>query len=326
MKAICIATDLLNYLQKEAPCRAQVHSVFRSSLNLLSTNGEIISLAIAPGDIMPMGLILDKSDLPDWPAKPEDWIILEADQISFANPAFTLPLQTAFTWEPRLLLKDANIKKASCAWPAQALQVAEVLQNTPSNGISPLISLFIDGQTDPCPNPYCHFIAPQIKALYENLITLDLPACLDTAHDLIGFGPGLTPSCDDFLSAVLSVFFYAQDYYPDAFSDYTSFSEQLVVLANANTTRISAAMLAHSAQGKLSARYQDLLASAFLGEQASFPVKVLGALDCGDSSGADFLLGFYCALTALIHQNPLQGDYPEPIWQALPLRSTGDKR
>lgn len=112
---------------------------------------------------------------------------------------------------------------------------------------------------------------------------------------LVGLGPGLTPSGDDFLIGLAATLTAIR--HPLA-----PFLVHLEPHFARRTTDVSAAFLAHAARGEYSELLHDAL-SALLNASGSGGAEAaaLGRLlSFGSSSGADTLMGVWAALTLLI--------------------------
>ena len=109
-------------------------------------------------------------------------------------------------------------------------------------------------------------------------------------NDLIGLGPGLTPSGDDYLGGTM-VAAHALGR-PDI-------AESLfAALDLSRTNRISAAHLAAAREGAASAPLHDLLNGVLCGRAATLPSRLAGLGRMGQSSGWDAFAGCCTALQA----------------------------
>ena len=112
----------------------------------------------------------------------------------------------------------------------------------------------------------------------------------EAAQDLVGMGPGLTPSGDDALAGILLALRAAGG---------PAIEPRTLRLAEAGDTGvISRAFLRWAARGQALAPAHDLLVSAAAGdaERASRAARDMGAV--GETSGADFLLGLTWGIEA----------------------------
>lgn len=115
------------------------------------------------------------------------------------------------------------------------------------------------------------------------------PGVYSGAKLLIGLGPGLTPSGDDFLVGYCHVLCHA---------GITGLWNQLVYLAE-RTNRVSGEMLFWACKGTVLSFWEDVLLEAISPSSVKSKTHFKKALSVGSSSGADYLLGCYVGLSLL---------------------------
>ena len=145
-------------------------------------------------------------------------------------------------------------------------------------------------------NIYSRYIANDLEVFTRAINISDWECALRLADRLIGFGIGSTPSCDDFLAAYLVILKIADRLNPGRFPWVPEFNQSIAHKAKNRTTLISATMLKHAADGKISQIHQQLIQTCLFnntGELLHFADLVMKH---GATSGGDFLLGLICAL------------------------------
>ena len=100
-------------------------------------------------------------------------------------------------------------------------------------------------------------------------------------HKVIGLGPGLTPSCDDFFVG----FLYAQKYFG---MENALLRECIEEVASSQTTASSAAFLQSVCAGRTISVIEDLFAAR---SEAELDAALALLLGVGSNSGADILTG-----------------------------------
>lgn len=118
--------------------------------------------------------------------------------------------------------------------------------------------------------------------------------CVD---DLIGRGPGLTPSGDDALAGILLVAHAHGVAGPVA---------EAVRARLGSTTAVSAALLDAAADGYAAADVVALVDAAVAGDAAAVARTLPAVLAIGHTSGADLVIGVAAALRHLRHLRPLR--------------------
>lgn len=279
----------------------RVHSVFDHAANLLTGDDLLITLLSRDRDMAPLGLIADVARLADLDLKLQDRLTLDGRQ------SLILPRQTG-----RLILAGAKavsvrleaIEGDKKINPAALELIRQRLIRADSAGIAPLVSWLPDGQDlpDKAGNVYCAFIGRDLKAFLDDLEAGESRAALDKASRLIGFGPGLTPACDDFLAGILLWLYYRG-------AD-PAFGRQMARQARDRTTLVSAHMISHAAAGRANGLYLALIKAALEGDLDRLADSIDRVLAYGASSGADFLFGFYAAASLEASKTSREGRVP----------------
>jgi hypothetical protein len=120
----------------------------------------------------------------------------------------------------------------------------------------------------------------------------DLTLIQQSARQLAGLGPGLTPAGDDFLVGVLYSLF------SNAYSMGSGQSNYSVITAAAvpRTTTLSANLLEAAGRGEASEAWHELMAVQTSQVYEAYHTTLSRILRTGHSSGSDALLGFLMAL------------------------------
>ncbi len=286
-KTLKLASDLHRFLLERSQLKLLVHSVFETSINLMADE-ELLTMAAGSRELMPMGFIVDTAELDHWGLEAEDVVIY--DQNAFQLPqGIRISLEGAEIREVSLsesLESDSSIDRAS-------LQIIRSkLLESEAGGISDLAALLPESDVMDKPlNVYSKYIKEDLFAFLDALRKSDYVAAADLTGRLLGFGPGLTPSGDDFLTGIILFFYYKK---PDI-----DFFQKIVTLARQRTTVLSYHMINNAASGKAYESYLALIRT--LGGQGRESLETLAdrVLRYGASSGSDFLFGVYCAALIL---------------------------
>jgi hypothetical protein len=162
----------------------------------------------------------------------------------------------------------------------------------PADGLGRLLGSRGPGVTE---TPFARIARPRMARFADWLRTvLDTPRCVPDAspvRDLIGVGPGLTPSGDDFLSGALVTL--------DALAERNARAALARAIGDAPsglTSPLSGCLLRAAAAGHASEALGCAVSSAIGGE----PGAAVAALrQAGHSSGWDMLAGIATALAAM---------------------------
>ena len=179
------------------------------------------------------------------------------------------------------------------------IQLAEWLGKQPTLGLLPLLPRLTYQAIDPDPtndNLYSRYISDDLEAFTKAIASSDWDRALNLADRLVGFGMGSTPSCDDFLAAYLIVFKMAEKLHPGFYPWVQEFNNAIANKAKKRSTLISANMLRHAGNGKVSRSHQRLIQSCLFNNKSDTAHLASQVLQYGATSGGDFLLGLVCAL------------------------------
>ena len=240
--------------------------------NLINEKGQILSLVTADLGPNPLAIVIPNLSFPDWVAQ--------------NNAPISLGTPTTPSSSPDLMIGNLTIKLATAvAWhpippwhnPLDLHLIYTIVTNHPDfeTGVS-------------------FDLATQMQqALYNNDQTL----ITQTASQLAGLGPGLTPAGDDFLVGVMYALFskqWAVDSNQFISPTLPNHCSLITAAAMPRTTTLSANLLQAAGQGEASAAWHELLAAR--GETAVY-TALTRILHTGHSSGSDALLGFLLGRT-----------------------------
>ncbi|HID90857.1 TPA: DUF2877 domain-containing protein [Candidatus Bathyarchaeota archaeon] len=115
-------------------------------------------------------------------------------------------------------------------------------------------------------------------------------------RNLIGLGPGLSPSADDMLAGFMAALWWMANTFGKGI-EYVKDVNTAIARSATKTTLLSRQILRHAAVGEVNEAIEGLLGSVLTAQDDSVRVAVKDALAIGESSGMDtivgILLGFY---------------------------------
>ena len=167
------------------------------------------------------------------------------------------------------------------ALPAIAAGSASVISNRLSPNASPLIAAAMEhvGRIV----PVCRWGRLDLAMTY--------------AEDLIGLGPGLTPSGDDFVGGLLFAAYHLNEAFPGEFIWDAEAVGGLISRSRSMTHPISHALLSDHAQGQSYEAVHDLMDGMLTGnEELHAEALVTRVTSIGSSSGWDMLAGLLTAM------------------------------
>ncbi|MQG11907.1 MAG: DUF2877 domain-containing protein [SAR202 cluster bacterium] len=232
----------------------------------------------------------------------------EDEQLRFGDGA-SLEMNASQVWyRPSAVPPCVTPRQALLSRCNGLLEVAQNAHDGENLGLA-LSSFAIDGRA-PTPSSPTPYISPLIIAGIEIVDELapicrlgDLEPALTVAKRLIGLGPGLTPSGDDFVGGLLFMVRHLNAAYPQERWWQEGNIGGLLAHSETMTSRISHALLSDLAEGQSHESLHDLAEELVVDDEkfdAASHVRRVTKL--GQSSGWDILTGMLAGLLPVIHR------------------------
>lgn len=254
IRAVAVSTLLAPLLDQGVEgCRGMVLSVHRSAVNVV-VDGSLVTVAGHRGGGLPNGLLV---------ADPFDPRSLGIR----AGAHVTIRVGSARRWSPQL----RPIGRAP------DLEVRADIARRAVAARSGWLYGFMSG-------------ADAFEAFAKSFASGSEAAIVRAGGSLVGLGPGLTPSGDDFLVGLTAGL--------TALGDRRArvFAQAWARHAIGRTTFVAEAFHRHAAAGAYSERLHDVLRAILAGPVAAIPAAVRTAAAWGATSGTDLLAGIFMAL------------------------------
>jgi hypothetical protein len=194
----------------------------------------------------------------------------------------------------------------SCALPtpnraalaAARRTCARLLATVDAIGAPQGLGMLLGGRLPPFP---LDAAVPHVRAFARALRTEDPDAARAAAHPLLGLGPGLTPSGDDFVGAALCarLFRVRAEGGPPTWH---AAAGRLVAAARERTNEVSAALFGDLVAGEAYAPLAALLRALAAGNLAEALAAARSLAVIGHSSGWDMLAGCVVGLTGRLEE------------------------
>jgi hypothetical protein len=274
---------------------AVVHSAFEKAVNLQPGKYKrLLTVVTAEGDDLPQGIRIQAGSGFSLAAALHqgETMFLRNGILGNEDATLEIDLRNARRWKCQLPLLDDFSPQVADAWR----YTWHALENRQSQTQSEIHirDLFSEDAVDRTR------MAGKITHVIQQLVAatriLD-PSASEFAAGLIGLGPGLTPSGDDFLVGYLTglQMVAGKD---EALKAFLTRLGKSIIHSSRLTNDISRTYLFHAAQGQVSGR---LLALAEAIASAAEPSVLLGAAEnlmkIGESSGMDTLTGLLIGLS-----------------------------
>jgi hypothetical protein len=144
---------------------------------------------------------------------------------------------------------------------------------------------------------------PYIDALMWGILSGDIETIKSSAGSILGLGPGLTPSCDDFIAGLILSLNTASTSLcknePEAVEFFEKMSEELAALAKEKTTIYSSWFISESAMGEGPKAALELIFSIISNSPEKVSALSKELISVGATSGADTAIGIYYGIRFL---------------------------
>lgn len=304
MNVILIASDLADIAAEAQLSVGQIHSVFDHAVNCTFKESGWMTILTEEAAIGPMGLVVKAQNLKSLTLVPGMKLELGRNRIVVSEAGLVLQTKGVPLWNPlpevlkdpvgltekreRLEKLEKWIRKnGNLAGIANVLEYLELPDR--SRKLRPDTEL----------NAFGQFALERIQAFSEVVAEPDMERVRERARGIIGFGPGLTPSGDDFLAGVGASLIYLSAYYRLKKKTGMGMLKAISEEACGRTTRVSEEMLRHLAAGRMSKRVMDLQQSLLSqnGPEIGATLTEIGKM--GETSGTDLALGVFVAHSVL---------------------------
>lgn len=264
--------------------RGFVHSVFKRTINIQNLESkELFTVACRKIDNGPNTLIIDIEDF-------SGIIIEENDRVSAANKIISIG--------DKLHISIDKCQKWESLLPEFPAQPESVTRNL--KVVKDHIAIHGKGGGAKPDLTTDHIFAKEVSRMLEEkslslqheLILGKPDNALQYAVSLIGLGPGLTPSGDDFLVGMLA----AMNMKNSPFSSYQPFFEELANKAKTLTNDISYMAILKASIGKVRESIIELVDAIVNDSDENIILSLNKVLNIGSSSGTDIALGLVCGL------------------------------
>lgn len=269
---------------------AVIQSTFDSAVNLrLRNEDRLITLLISRDHDLPQGIRVWTATLPLQSLTPGERAAIRGGVLRFASSPLTVDLRDAPVWKCRVseLALDMQTPAAHAAW-STAWNLLNREQEHKST------DLRADDLFRPhTGSPLSRRISKPVTGLVTSADGLDVQGALHAAGQMIGLGPGVTPSGDDLLLGFLAGLWSMAGQNERQLGFLRSFGTKLIQLAQA-TSEISRTYLCHAMQGQFSSSLSHLAEAIAIDEGVEETARA--SMRVGHSSGMDAVTGLLIGL------------------------------
>lgn len=295
-----VSMDLYNHL-KASDTFGVVHSKFNRSINILLHDDILVTLLTDTKDVAPMSAVCDHKTFNDLNVNVGDHITTTDTRFHLEN-RFLVDVGDYVTWEKtdtsKLIKYDLEKHKILVD-----ILYKRIIEIGNLDGIGAVVYFFDEDVLNSIQvensniekNHYVNFILERLERFIDDYKNCDFLRIEESFVKIIGFGPGLTPSVDDYICGLFSASKSLCEFY-DVNDNYISrLCEILVDKLHLRTTRISEEMIRHCFQSNISRTYDVLLTTLLYETKEELEASISKVIEFGNTSGTDFLAGVYTA-------------------------------
>ncbi|WP_419953981.1 DUF2877 domain-containing protein [Neobacillus niacini] len=265
-----------------------VHSTFNRTFNIKCLeNGDLFTIACRKLDNGPNTLIINADNMKSQKIEVNDPVRV-VENLLLIGEKLTISIDKVDKWESVLPVYPSNeeILKRNVIKMKEYLNVHGVGGGMKKNIIT----------QNPFEIEVSKMLEKRTVLLLNELLNNRISTALPHAISLVGLGPGLTPSGDDFLTGLFTVFNMKNSvFYP-----YRSFCEEVLKKAKTLTNDISYMALKKAANGKVRESIISLLNSIVVENDQDLILSLNKLLNIGSSSGTDIAYGIVFGMESTI--------------------------
>jgi hypothetical protein len=136
---------------------------------------------------------------------------------------------------------------------------------------------------------------PHLVNLFEAIKSEDIDEIKKISRNLVGLGPGLSPSADDALTGLMVALWWSTGSLGGDIGRVKKINGAIISYAN-KTTLLSQQLLKHAARGETNEAVEFLLDAIFVGDVEDVEASAEKVLMIGETSGVDMMVGLLLGL------------------------------
>lgn len=310
MNAVSICKQLQENIQQKNLIGI-VHSVFDSAFNVITSDNQFIAILAFNKPMSPNAIKLSESvSLLELGIEPGMKVYFHDEYAWIESINMTIIYDMASRWNksPNFIyskdkkenvFKKINIIKEFLINEGKTEGILSLLTtlNEKYRGFELILA---DGQDI---DKKEQFIKKRFLNFIESYIDESIELIADTTKNIAGFGAGLTPSTDDFISGLMISRIYLFDYMSKDVKNALKFNEQLIMKIDGKTTTVSEEMLKFSSKGEVNENIRNLMLT-LISDTAfdEFTNSLKTVAKFGETSGTDIISGIYIGSKILFNQ------------------------
>lgn len=312
MKAIKMCERIKTEIEEKDTLYGYVHSVFSRSCNLLTNDNHLISILSNEKPISPFSITLNRTNsFIELGINQGMRVVIDNKNLKIKELDFDIDISRVKLWNPKPDFCFAGVQETDFIDRLKTIE-DYIFNYGKLDGIAPLVfnvgdyvkdlKLFKNRKVKL--NQYCSFILNRFIEYLKTITEYKTKDISDVTKQIIGFGPGLTPSTDDLLSGIMVSFVYLANYYDLDVLKIIELNNKMIKDVLCKTTRESYKMLKFAARGEVSEHVRALLVSMLNhSTDEEFKSNIINVLNFGETSGTDILCGIYTGFKIMLNED-----------------------
>lgn len=265
-----------------------IHSTFNRTFNIKCLeDGELYTIACRKIDNAPNTLIIDTDDITSLEIEVNDKVFVNK-KIIYIEDKLALTMEKATKWESVLPVYPCNVE-------VLYRNVIKMKDYINIHGVGGGVKKCRITRS-PFEEATSNMLQQKTYLLLDELLNGRISSAVRYAESLVGLGPGLTPSGDDFLTGLFTV----MNMENSPFYKYRPFCESVLNNAKKLTNDISYMALKKASIGKVRESIISLLSVLLVENDEDLILSLNKILNIGSSSGTDIALGIALGLETTI--------------------------
>lgn len=312
MQANYVSRDLIDKLKQARLTEGYISSVFSTLFTVITQEDELVYFLNNKKYMAPMSIVLeDLGSFKDLNLTPDTKVIFEHDKIIIDSHHIEIELDDTESWSADVEFVGSQTSEDAIDKNLMTIEEG-VYKHGKYEGFAPLI--FNIGQyieeLKPISNLNIHnnlyssFISEKIIEFVFEIVNDDMEHIGQTTAEFLGFGPGITPSSDDFLCGFMISLIYFGTYYKLDLEKIYKFNQILLSEVELGREEMSHDLLVHYSKGKGQKMIKNLINSIlFENDKEEMCQSIRETISFGDISGTDMLCGVYVGARLIKSKN-----------------------
>lgn len=285
----------------------KIHSVFKNAVNIITNDNNFITLLTIDKPMAPYAIrLFNFTSFLDYEIENDMKIFFQNKYIWLEDLNIKINWNKAYLWDPSPIFSYTKGKEEDILIKLDIME--KYLVNSKSffpyllSTLNQQYKCFESFSNKAYTDKTFDFINARFLRFMKAFIGED-ESITDLSKGIIGYGPGLTPSMDDFICGLMVSKIYLTNYLDRKSDDSLRFNSLIINEIDGITTRVSEEMLKFSAIGYVNEDIRNLIISFISNANIEVFEGNLKKVDAfGFSSGADIISGIYTCISLLFHQ------------------------